>query len=781
MSRQLYINERLIDLFPDEEIRLSYQVNNIAELANRQANFSNAFEIPDTNNNRAALGFANRVESNTNIPYRKSPMTYIQNGVPVFPNGVAICEEYSGRFRIVLYSGIFDFFTQLGELSLKDIDWSEYNHTYDVPTVVSINQQYLAGTSDVCMPLIQYGAHTSSTIVDIKYQCFSLRYSAIMEKIFAKTTYVATGEIFNHGIYLDQALTLNPDQQEPNTSDLAARSLQVTAPGGLSDAGVPITTGPNISNVMGLFTVNYDPSDNLIRDTINPSTISHPASWIQEQTLNETRYRATYFGTVEIETRLLFSTMRLTGFENYRIFKNNVLVHIAQIGNYPEASGDVTTITFESNYTLDVKPGDEIKIQFYAIVWTIDNTSVSLNYVKIENISTIPLGQEVNYNYLVPNLKLKDFVRSFCQEFGLIVTSTANEVKFTQFAEIKNNIAYSEDWTSKIDLSITPVVQYRLGNYGQVNNFKWKPDDQTKGFGDSSFTINDQTLDLNYDLFEMIHPSSLPVENIRGISVKFLPLPLADYYDLPTWQLFTAYGVGDEVGKNSVIYVCIQTVTGLVAIDYYNTNYWEIRSDQYLTNQKNEGIQIPRFTKVEADDWDEEETYETDDLVSYGSVIYVAIATTTGNVPSAPGSVGFWQVRTLQYEQTISSESRLVLIRPIYRTYPGAPIPDTIIYTDGVTSTGTGTNVVPMAYFSDPLEPYNLTGQYLLATYYQELINMLVNLKLVECYIRLTDADISKLNFLTLKYIKHFGNYFYLNMVEDYVSNQSTKVQLIRM
>jgi hypothetical protein len=780
LSRQLYINERLIDLFPDEEIRLSYQVNNIAELANRQANFSNAFDLPDTNNNRAALGFANRIESNTNIPYRKSQMTYIQNGVPVFPSGVAICEEYSGRFRVVLYSGIFDFFTQLGELSLKDIDWSEYNHTYDVSTVITINQEYLEGTSDVCMPLIQYGGYDNPA-VDIKYQCFSLRYSAIMDKIFEKTTYTVTGEIFNHGIYLDQALTLNPDQQEPNPDDLEARSLQVTAPGGLSDAGIPITTGPNISNIMGLFTVDYDPSDNLIRDTINPSTISYPATWIPEQTLNETRYRATYFGTVEIETKLLFSSMRLNGVENYRIFKNNVLVHIAQIGNYPEQSGDVLTLEFENLYTLDVKPGDEIKVQFYAIHWTIDNTSVSLNYVKIENISTIPLGQEVNYNYLVPDIKLKDFVRSFCQEFGLIVTSTGSTVEFSQFAEIKDNISNAEDWSDKLDTSITPTIQYRLGNYAQVNNFKWKADDQTKGFGDSSFTINDQTLDLNYDLFEMIHPSSLPVENIRGISVKFLPLPLADYYDKPSWSPLVGYDVDDEVGYNSVIYVCIQSTVGVVNVPIDNPFYWEIRSDQYLTNQKNEGIQIPRFTKVEADDWDEEETYETDDLVSYGSVIYVAIATTIGNVPSAAGSVGFWQVRTLQYEQTISSESRLVLIRPIYRTYPGAPTPDTIVYTDGTTSIGTGTNGVPMAYFSDPLEPYNLTGQYLLSAYYPELINMLINLKLVECYIRLTDADISKLNFLTLKYIKHFGNYFYLNMVEDYVSNQSTKAQLIRM
>jgi hypothetical protein len=779
LSRQLYINEHLVDLSPDEPIPLTYQVNNIAELENRQANFSNTFSVPDTGNNKNVLGFSNKTESNTNIPYRKLPMTYIQNGVPIFVNGVAIVEEFNGKYSITLYSGMYDFFSQLGDLTLKDIDWSSFNHTYDVNTVVSNNVAYLNGTSDTCMPLINWGAVLSP--VDIKYQCFALRYSTIIDKIFNKTSYTKSGEIFNHGIYLDQALTLSPDQQETNDVDLEARSLQVLAPGGLNDYGVTITNGPNISNLLALFSVDYNTSTNLIRDFVNPKTISYPASWIPPQTLNTTRYRSTYYGTVQIDTNLLFTTIRLTGSENYRVFKNNILIRIIPIGDYPDSSGDVTAVYFNDSFTVDVKPGDEIKIQFYAIKWSITNTSSSVNSVSIQNISTIPLGGTANYNYLVPDLKLKDIIKSFCQEFGLIVTSNQNEIIFTQFSEIKKNIDQAEDWSDKLDTSIVPTINYRIGDYCQNNYFKWKPDDGTKGFGDSSFSINDTTLNAKTDLFEMLYPSALPVENIRGITYKFKTLPLEDYFDLPTWQLFHAYSIGDEVGKNGVIYVCIQNITGLVAIDYYNTSYWQIRSDQYSTDTTNQGVYIPRFTKIEADVWDQEKTYEQDDQVNYGGIIYVAIATTTGNNPSSPDSLAYWEVRTLQYEQTISSDSRLVLIRPIYRKYPGAPNGDNITYTDGVNNVGGDTATTPMAYWSDALEPYNLTGQYLLENYYKELINMFINLKVVTCFVRLTDADISNLDFLKLKYIKNFGNYFYLNIVEDYVSNESVKAQLVRM
>lgn len=783
MSRKLYANERLLDLFPAEPIPLTYQANNIAELENRQANFSNSFNIPDTNNNRIALGYSNLVPSNTNLPYRKVPMRYFQNGVPIFDNGFLIIEDYTGVFNITLYSGIFDFFSQLGERTLKDIDWSEYSHTYDVATVAQINADYLSGDSDVCMPFIQYGGQDSLNI-DIKYQCFNFRFSTIIDKIFELTTYSKSGQIFNDGIYLDMALTLNPDQQEPDDTVLEERSYQVLAPGGLSDAGVSITNGPNISNILGLFTVVFDSSNNVIRDTVNPSTISWPATWIPAQTLNTTRYRSTYYGTIEVNTKLLFGAINITGSEYYRIFKNNVEVRYVQIGDYPASNGNTFGVSLDDTFVIDVIPGDEIKVYFYGINWSIDSTDISDNHVTITNISTIPLGGPVNYNYLIPNLKLRDVIRSFCQQFALTITNTSTEIVFTKFSEITANQSQAEDWSDKLDLTIPPTVEYRIGDYAQLNHFKWLPSDQTKGFGDSSFTVDNEVLQKETTVIEMIYPSCTPYENIRTTSYKFLPLPLADYYDLPQWSLFVEYNVDDEVASQGVIFVCIQYISGLVAVDVYNDDYWEVRSDQYLTNQKNEGVQIPRFTKVEADEWDIEKEYNEDELVTYGSIIYVAQQTTTGNVPSAPASAVYWQPRTLQYEQTITSESRLVLIRPLTRVpnilRTQGVWDNTITYTDGVTSLGTGSSAYPVAYWSDSLEAYNLTGQYLLDTFYPDIIRMLQQLKLVGCYMRLSEADINQLNFLKLKYVKYFGNYFYLNMVEDYIENQSSKVQLIR-
>lgn len=146
MSDELYINGRQIELSKFEPVGFTYQVYDIGQLE-PQAAYSNTFEIPDTNQNRVALGFIDSVPTNSNIPYRKLPVTYIRAGIQIVNNGVCINEGFTGAgFRITIYSSIFDFFQQLGELSLKNIDWSDLNHLYDLSTIQDKNEFYFGGS-----------------------------------------------------------------------------------------------------------------------------------------------------------------------------------------------------------------------------------------------------------------------------------------------------------------------------------------------------------------------------------------------------------------------------------------------------------------------------------------------------------------------------------------------------------------------------------------------------------------------------------------------------------
>ena len=120
--RSLYINSRAVDILPETVIAITYQTNELSELENRQANYTNTFSIPATNNNRVALGFSDTVQTQSLLPYSKLRCDYFQNGVQIIANGVAIIEAFDGvNFNITVYSGIFFLFDFIGEKDLSYI------------------------------------------------------------------------------------------------------------------------------------------------------------------------------------------------------------------------------------------------------------------------------------------------------------------------------------------------------------------------------------------------------------------------------------------------------------------------------------------------------------------------------------------------------------------------------------------------------------------------------------------------------------------------------------
>jgi hypothetical protein len=105
----------------------------------------------------------------------------------------------------------------------------------------------------------------------------------------------------------------------------------------------------------------------------------------------------------------------------------------------------------------------------------------------------------------------------------------------------------------------------------------------------------------------------------------------------------------------------------------------------------------------------------------------------------------------------------------------------TVTYTDGITSTVVS-NDIPLTWFIDSAKNYNAGFQYLL-DFSIDLIAILQNLKLVKADIRLNILDIINLNYFYPIYISEFNSYFFLSKINqfDYTSNESTKVELIKL
>lgn len=729
MSRELYINDRLLDLDEETVIAITFQVNDIGEIKDRQANFSNQFSLPATASNIKNLGFVNLVGSNSFLPYRKTKCNYFQNGVQLVQNGVLIIDGFDGSiFNVTVYSGIYDFFFRLEGKTLRDIDFSENDFTWSNSEILDVELRYtLPSTSfleetNVCVPILDYG---TKTVADFRYQFPAMRYKYILSKIFEFAEYDYSGEIFDDDICNALALTLKSTVTYDEEAVLLSRSFNGT----LSE-NIFFSLQYVLTNILSINT-NFAVTDYfnssagaLIIDTSKPSFTTGNSFnagismyIFRDDNLSRTRYKSLSYNNVDVDISIHFpliksntTTSPINGadkiFSKINVLKNGIIIRSFPIDTFEEFP---SPYDFSASFSLDLKPNDEIMILFltskYSIEHEVEFGDIIYESCKVSftATNTVKLDQPIKFNSLMPATPLVDVVKTFCQLFGIIIISNDYNLRFVKLKEIARGSVTPavrddtgifletpiyEDWSDKLDLSKPISLVYRIGSYGQSNELKYSSDESTNGYGDSIFEVDDTTLPLKSTMFELPYSSAL----------------------------------------ESVISV-------------FNT------------------VKIPAFTKYESDEWDSDNDYIEGDEVSYGGIVYTCINDNIGSLP--PSNPLDWNVRLEQYEYTEDSNNRLILIRR-----------------------GTVSETVPnrnVAYFNDPNQQMSLVMNYLISLYYKDLINMLKNHKSVDCYLTLNDSDINKLDFTKAKYIKYFGEFFYLNTVNEYIEGQPTSCRLIRL
>lgn len=128
-------------------------------------------------------------------------------------------------------------------------------------------------------------------------------------------------------------------------------------------------------------------------------------------------------------------------------------------------------------------------------------------------------------------------------------------------------------------------------------------------------------------------------------------------------------------------------------------------------------------------------------------------------------SAGFVTTSRIPIEPDQSDPGlRLLLIRGKYSYEP--------TLAGGVSSYNVG-------YFEDSLAPYSLTWQSFMEEYYPTLIKSLDRPKVVTRYYQLTEFDIATLDLFKLVFDN--GDYFLINVVENFIPGRSTKVELFKV
>lgn len=493
-STRLLIEGQEVDL-GEAVVALTKQANDITKPETIQADYSNTITLPDTQKNRAILGFADEVGSETDIPYTILDAQLYKDGVEVVPYGKA--ELQSGNFDLDIYSGNRNFFDVLGDKSIRELDLSAFNHIWDYATVVANagNDTWQVG---FLYDLYDRGKALNLSGIDWRDFLPSVFGRAIWEQIFTDAGFTYTG--FEHPM-LDKLLVPIVEKYTFDDKYRKDREFKVTS---------------NAANIQRI----ANPVDNLLQFNFVKDGYSTDA--IGGFNLSTYRYtvESPRLMTFESGVNVILQTDGGSLKATLSIRINGVAVGDVDFEN-PNGGGDIGG--FEERFMtiattpLMLMPGDYVE----AWLWIHDGTALQVDpdwqimysatgaktpYFSGTVLAEFPEGGSVDIAQWLPDISQKDYVKAIHALFGMSFQSELYQdtIRIGQFADVVGNISQAIDMSARVHAPEQVRPSFKFGDFAQNNKILWKPDETvTDGFNDGAILVNDTTLKAEKDLIKL--------------------------------------------------------------------------------------------------------------------------------------------------------------------------------------------------------------------------------------------------------------------------------------
>lgn len=163
--------KRYLDTYDYTPISFNYSINEVQDISTTNGGYSKNISLPATKNNRESLGFIQDISVNTSINPNKKIKCWILTDTIVTIDGYLQIKKInyndnqkSYSIDVIVFSDNFNFFKEMGEKYLTDIDISELNHKWNNSNIVySWTQSY---TNGYYYPLIDYGSNWNLQILN---------------------------------------------------------------------------------------------------------------------------------------------------------------------------------------------------------------------------------------------------------------------------------------------------------------------------------------------------------------------------------------------------------------------------------------------------------------------------------------------------------------------------------------------------------------------------------------------------------------------------------------
>lgn len=540
-----------LDLYEDVSINVIIQETDVTDVEARRSPYSKTFTIPGTKHNNAFFEHFYEVNGVGFDPLTRKPTVVQYRGTEIFKgylrlNAIIQLEEKI-EYEVYILSEVTDFNSIVGDTTLRELNWIEYNHIQNYDTVTL---SWAATSGDtaglfggkIIYPMIHYGLdYQSSTATTAAFEFaintsgntgidFSgsamnptyfkpaIRVKAVLEKIFENGGYTIKSDFFEspyfRSIYIDLAqnglLGVNTVSAQTNQNIFKVYSDQL--PQGqkfnYSNGDIQQINMGRISTTDG-----YDPSLNF-NETYGAYQIPYSGLYSFEfkgkiNQIFANNFVSTYYGisiykastpqglrnpaarTVVAGTADNLFALNYNNSNNIRLFFNNVDLNAGDwVGIFIRFNNSGSS---NKNAGLWVGPTDWIG---YGARWELYNSPffIASNFVDMK--------------IQFPDLSSVDFVKSIIKMFNLVIVQT-DETKTLRIEPLNwyysENISSTKDWTNRIDLNspikLEPLsfqlkkaynLQYTSGEEEYLNKL-WE-DQYEIPYGTKKFTAKSDIL-----------------------------------------------------------------------------------------------------------------------------------------------------------------------------------------------------------------------------------------------------------------------------------------------
>ena len=142
-------NEFKLDTNDKFDLLLSYQTSDIRSIGSHNASFSKSISLDGTaNNNQTFSNLFDATVTGGYNPNKKATVQVYSDGLLIFQgylkiDSIVIDYERKISYQCTMYSSLGDLFTNLGQLQLDELDFSEYTHTYSTEAITGSWETYI--------------------------------------------------------------------------------------------------------------------------------------------------------------------------------------------------------------------------------------------------------------------------------------------------------------------------------------------------------------------------------------------------------------------------------------------------------------------------------------------------------------------------------------------------------------------------------------------------------------------------------------------------------------